>query len=73
MHNKKIEEVNTPVLKLFFADGGYSFFIVERTPQLRDDEQLRAFDYAFFDSSSNSLARFGFVAIVCWKVSRCMS
>ena len=70
MDNVEIKVVDTPVLELLFADGFYTVVVVERVPEFRDKEEVRAFDYAFFDGAGDALAGFLFIAIV-WRESGC--
>lgn len=65
MYNVEIKVVNAPILELLLADRGHVFFIVERVPQLRNEEKIGAFDDAIFDRSSYSLAGFRLVTVVC--------
>lgn len=69
MHNVEVEVVDAPVLKLFFADGPNALLVMERVPQLGDEEEVGAFDDAFFDGSSHSLPAFGLVAVILWAIS----
>ena len=38
--------------------------VVKRVPELGDQEEVGAFDYAFFDGAGDALAGFLFIAVV---------
>lgn len=62
----KVEIVNTPVFELLFADGLDAIMIVEGIPEFGYEEEIGAFDNAFFDGAGDTLAGFLFVAVV-WE------
>ena len=64
MDDVEIEIVNAPILELLFADGLNAVVVVEGVPEFGDEEEVGAFDYAFFDGACDTLARFLFVAVV---------
>ena len=64
MDDVEIEIVNAPILELLFADGLDAIVVVEGVPEFGDEEEVGAFDYAFFDGARDTLARFLFVAVV---------
>ena len=64
MHDVEIEVIDPPVLKLLPANRFNTFSVMERIPQLRNEEELFPFDYAFLDGSRNALAAFYLVPIV---------
>lgn len=66
MDDVEIEVVDTPVFELLFADGLDTVVVVEGVPKLGDEEEVGAFDYAFFDGAGDALAGFLFVAVV-WE------
>lgn len=69
MHNVEIEVVDAPVLELFLANGLHAFLVMERVPQLGDEEEVGAFHNAFFDGPSHSLPGFALVAVIFWAIS----
>lgn len=60
----EIEVVDAPVLELLFADGLDAVVVVEGIPELGYEEEIGAFNNAFFDSAGDALAGFLFVAII---------
>lgn len=66
MHNVEVEVINSPVLELLFADGLDAIMIVEGIPEFGYEEEIGAFDNAFFDGAGDTLAGFLFVAVV-WE------
>ena len=64
--NVEVKVVDAPILKLLFADGLDAVMVVERVPELGDEEEVGTLDYAFFDGASDALAAFLFVSVV-WK------
>ena len=66
MDDVKVKIVNTPVLELLLADWLDAVMVVKRIPELGDEEEIGAFDYAFFDGARNTLARFLFIAVI-WE------
>lgn len=65
VHNVQVEGVDAPVRELLARNGADAVAVVERIPQLGDDEELFAFDDAFFDGARYALAGFYLVAVVC--------
>ena len=64
MDEVEVEVVDAPVLKLAFADGFDALGVVERVPELGDEEEFRAGDEAFFYGARDAEADFEFVAVV---------
>ena len=60
----EVEVVDAPVLELLFADGLDPVVVMEGVPEFGDEEEVGAFDYAFFDGAGDALAGFLFVAVV---------
>ena len=68
--NVEVEIVDTPVFELLFADGLDAIMVVEGVPEFGYEEEIGAFDNAFFDGAGDTLAGFLFVAVV-WEQSGC--
>lgn len=66
----EVEIVNTPVFELLFADGLDAVMVVEGIPEFGYEEEVGAFDNAFFDGAGDTLAGFFLVAVV-WEKSGC--
>lgn len=62
--NVQVEVVDAPVAELLLADRLDSVAVVERVPELGDEEEVFALDEAFLDGAGNTLARLFFIAIV---------
>ena len=60
----EVEVVDAPVLELLFADWLDAVVVVVSVPEFGDEEEVGAFDYAFFDGAGDALAGFLFVAVV---------
>jgi len=54
-----------PVLELLLADGLNTLFLVERVPELGDDEEVLTLYDALLDSTGNTLTRLLLVSVVC--------
>ena len=63
----EVEVVDAPVVELFLADGLDAVAVVERVPQLGNEEEVFALDETFFDGAGDTLARLYFVAVVLRK------
>ena len=68
MHDVEIEVVDAPVFELLFADGLDAVVVVEGIPELGDEEEVFAFDDAFFDGAGDTLAGFYLVAVICGEL-----
>lgn len=68
MDEVEVEVVDAPVCELLFGNGLDLFGVVERVPELGDDEEVFAFYEPFFDGARDALPRFDFVAVV-WEKS----
>ena len=64
MDDVEVKIVNPPVLELLLADWLDAVMVVKGIPELGDEEEIRAFDYPFFDGARNTLARFLFIAVI---------
>lgn len=62
--NVQVEVVDAPVAELLLADRLDSVAVVERIPELGDEEEVFALDEAFLDGAGDTLARLYFVAII---------
>lgn len=63
---------DTPVRELLLADGLDPVSVVERVPQLGDDEELLALDEAVFYGASNALSALLLIAVV-WRADLAVS
>lgn len=61
----QVEVVDAPVGQLLAADGLDLLALVERLPQLADDEEVFALYEAVLDGTGYTLAALDFVAVVC--------
>jgi len=61
---EKVEVVNAVVLELLLADRPNLLRVVERVPELADDEKVLALDEALLDGAGVSLAGFLLVAVI---------
>ena len=66
----QIEVIDAPIRELFLADGTHALFVVERVPELGDEEQLFALHEAVGDGSLYSFAGFFLVAVVASTVEQ---
>lgn len=64
VHDVEVEVVDAPVGELLFADGFDAVVVVEGVPELGDEEEVGAFDEAFFDGAGDALTALLFVAVV---------
>jgi hypothetical protein len=64
MDDIQVEVFNSPVCKLLAADRLDSVAVVERVPELGDEEKIFALDEAIFNCTSYPLASFFLVAVV---------
>lgn len=69
VNDVQVEVVKTPVLELLLADGLDALWIVERVPELGDEEEVLTLDDAFLDGAGNTLAGLLLVAVV-WTFSQ---
>jgi hypothetical protein len=60
----EVEVVDAPVRELLLGDGLDLLGVVERVPQLGDEEEVFALYDAFFNGASDTLARLDFVAVI---------
>jgi hypothetical protein len=60
----EIEVVDAPISELLLEDGLDLFGIVERVPELADDEEVLALDDALLDGTGYTLSGLDFVAII---------
>ena len=60
----EVEVVDAPVLELFLANRLDAVMVVEGVPQFGDEEEVGAFDDAFFDGTRDALTALWFVAVV---------
>ena len=73
MDDVEVEVVDAPVLELLFANGLDAVVVVISVPEFGDEEEVGAFDYAFFNGAGDALAGFFFVAVVCKGIRSCWS
>jgi hypothetical protein len=64
VNDVKIEVVNVPVCELLLEDWFDLLGVMERVPELGDEEKIFALYEAVFDCAGYALAGFDFVAIV---------
>jgi hypothetical protein len=65
MHDEEIKVVNPPVRKLLLANWLDFVAIMERIPELADNEEIFTLDKAILDCPCYSLASFLLVAVIC--------
>ena len=65
VHNVEVEVVDAPVGELLLGDGLHTLGIVERVPQLGDEEELLTLHEAILDGTGDTLAALNLVAVVC--------
>ena len=68
MHDEEVEVVDPPIPKLLLADGLHALLVVERVPELGDDEEVFTLDETFLDRTGYTLTAFHFIAVI-WKGS----
>lgn len=73
MYEVEVEIVNPPILQLLLADRPDPLAVVERVPELTDQEEVLALDEAILDCSGYTLASLLLVAVVCETISSCPS
>jgi hypothetical protein len=64
----QVKVVDAPVGELLAADGLDLLAVVERLPQLADNEEILALYEAVLDGAGDTLAALDFVAVVCERV-----
>jgi len=68
--NVKVEVVNAPVSELLLANGSNAVLVVERVPQLGDNEEVLALDKTLVDCALDTLAGLDLVAVVAGAVKQ---
>lgn len=71
MDDVEVKVVDTPVLELLLADWLDALVVVERVPELGNDEELLTLDETVLDGAGNTLTSFLLVAVVLEIVSSC--
>jgi len=65
VNDEEVKVVETPVLQLLLADRLDTLLVVERVPELGDNEELLTLDKTILDGTGNTLTSLDFVAVIC--------
>lgn len=63
--NEQVKIVNAPIRELLAADGLDFVTLVERVPELADEEQIFTLYETVFDGSCDTFTCLFFIAIIC--------